>query len=72
MIFTEKSAVKFIVANLSDQNVNEYFTQDKFQEFMSLIAQGKEIAAAQQYQRVTGCSMKDCHFAASIAKQLSA
>jgi hypothetical protein len=57
MIFTEKSAVKFIVTNLSDQNI---------------IAQGKAIAAAQQYQKVTGCSMKDCQFAASIAKQLFA
>jgi hypothetical protein len=72
MMFTEKSAVKFIVTNLSDKSANEYFAQDKFQEFMNLIAQGREIAAAQQYQKVTGCRMKDCHFAAAIAKQLAA
>lgn len=72
MIFTDKSAITFIVTNLDTMSANEYFTQAKFQEFMNLIAQGKVIAAAQQYQKVTGCSMKDCQIAASIAKQLSA
>ena len=71
MIFTEKSAVKFVVDNMSNMSAKQYFTQNKFKEFINLIAQGKEIAAAKKYQEITGCNMKDCHFATSIAKQLS-
>ncbi len=69
MKISEKHAVDFVVNNLN-QCATEHFQQDTMKEFLDLVKQGKEIAAAEAYQKTTNSSMSECRFAVAIAQEL--
>lgn len=65
---SEKDAVDFVLSNLRDKNLSEYFNDEKLTTFLSLISESKDIAAAEEFQKQTGAAVGTCHFVATLAK----
>jgi hypothetical protein len=66
----EDAVVKFIGRNF-DVSKAAFVTDDRFEEFRSLARQDKkEIAAAKEYQDLTGASVEECHLATTFARSL--
>ncbi|MEO6998698.1 MAG: hypothetical protein ABI112_11495 [Terracoccus sp.] len=63
----EDVAVEFIVQNLSDQSLVAFLGHERLHAFRDLVADGKTIAAAAEYQSVTGASLPECHLAVELA-----
>ncbi len=62
----EDAAVGFIVNNLSDQSLVAFLADETLSIFRDLVADGKTIAAAAEYQSVTGASLQECHLAVEV------
>ena len=67
MKIKEDVAVAFIVRNLSDRSLVAWREDEAFRGFRGLVADGKRIAAAQEYQKVTGATLDECHLAVTLA-----
>jgi hypothetical protein len=67
----ESAAADFIITNLADRSLSAFLDQSTLAEFLRLVEARKEIAAAQEYQRVTGADLGQCHFAVHLAKRFS-
>ena len=65
---SEKVAVDFILSNLKDTNLSQYFAKDELSKFVSLASEGKEILAAEEFQKQTGASIALCHMITKLAK----
>ena len=68
MQISESVAAEFVLTHLTDRSLTEYLAQDVFRDFAQLVRDGKEIAAAQQYQQVTGVGLPQAHFAVRVAQ----
>ena len=62
----EGVAVEFIVNNLSNQSLVAFLGDDRLRAFRDLVADGKTIAAAKEYQSVTGAGLPECHLAVEL------
>ena len=67
MKIKEDVAVAFIVRNLSDRSLVAWREDETFRGFRDLVADGKLIAAAEAYQKVTGAMLPECHLAVTLA-----
>lgn len=67
MRINEDDALAFINRNLSE-GVAQFRADPEFHSFFAKVAQGEEIAAAEEYVKVTGASLRESHFAAVVAK----
>ena len=67
MNINEKTVIEFIRRNFSTSE----FPNDKLAHFSELISDGKEIAAAQEYCKITGAEVSEAHLAVSVAKDLA-
>ncbi len=67
MKIKEDVAVAFITRNLSDQGLAAWRDDERFRTFRDLVRAGSEIAAAEEYQRVTGADLPECHLAVTLA-----
>lgn len=63
----EDVAVEFIVGNLSNQSLATFLDDERLRTFRGLVADGKAIAAAAEYQSVTGAGLPECHLAVELA-----
>ena len=63
----EEDAVAFIIRNLSDRGILAWREDGTFRRFHELLADGKDIAAAEDYQKVTGATLSECHLAVTLA-----
>ena len=54
MNIPEDVAVGFITRNLSDRGLVAFWEDSRLHQFRGLVAEGKTIAAAAEYQSVTG------------------
>jgi hypothetical protein len=66
---SEGVATEFVLRNLADQSLADYLSAEPLQPFVDLVRTGKEIAAAQQYQQVTGADLPEAHLAVQIARR---
>ncbi len=57
----------FINRNLSQRGLAAFLVDEKFLKFSQLIRDGKEIAAAEEYRKVTDASLPECHLAVAVA-----
>lgn len=62
----EDVAVEFIVRNLSNQSLMAFLGDERLRTFRDLVADGKTIAAAAEYQSVTGAGLPECHLAVEL------
>ena len=67
MKIKEDVAVTFIVRNLSGQGLVAWREDERFRAFRDLVTDGKPIAAAEEYQKVTGANLPECHLAVTLA-----
>ncbi|MEO7754478.1 MAG: hypothetical protein ABIS35_13795 [Terracoccus sp.] len=67
MNIPEDVAVGFITRNLSDHGLVAFWEDGRLRPFLELIAKGKTIAAAAEYQSVTGAAVLECHLAVALA-----
>jgi hypothetical protein len=65
----EDVAVAFINRNLSERGLAAFLVDEKFLKFCQLVRDGKDIAAAEEYRKVTDASLPECHLAVAIASQ---
>ena len=65
----EDIAVAFIHRNLSERGLAAFLVDEKFRKFSQLIGDGKDIAAAEEYGKVTGASLQECHLAVVVSGQ---
>ena len=63
----EDVAVGFIVHHLSNQSLAAFLGDERMRAFRDLVADGKTIAAAAEYQSVTGAGLPECHLAVELA-----
>ena len=56
---------------MSHISQEELFSSDRFSTFLELVNNNKEIAAAEEYHKVTGASIEEAHLASFIAKELN-
>jgi hypothetical protein len=63
----EDVAVGFIVRNLSDRGLVAFWEDETLHSFRDLVADGKTIAAAAEYESVTGAALPECHLAVALA-----
>lgn len=63
----EDAAEAFIVRNLSDRGLSAWREDETFRGFRDLVTDGKLIAAAEEYQKVTGAKLSECHLAVALA-----
>lgn len=68
---SEKEVAEFIVNNLKDASLSQYFAKDNLSKFNYLVVDGKDIAAAEEFQKQTGAKIGICHLAALLAKTLT-
>lgn len=66
---SEDTVADFIARNF-DIGTAVLITDDRFEKFRSLACDNKEIAAAKEYQELTGASLAECHLATTFAKGL--
>lgn len=72
MMSIQESAIeKFIRRHMSHISQEELFSSDRFSTFLELVNNNKEIAAAEEYHKVTGASIEEAHLASFIAKELN-
>lgn len=64
---SEDAAEAFIVRNLSDRGLGAWREDETFRVFRDLVTDGKLIAAAEEYQKVTGAKLSECHLAVTLA-----
>lgn len=69
MKIKEDIAIAFINRNLLERGLTAFLVDDKFLKFSQLIRDGKDIAAAEEYRKVTDASLQECHLAVAIASQ---
>ncbi|MEO5746105.1 MAG: hypothetical protein ABIQ53_16165 [Terracoccus sp.] len=62
----EDVAVGFIVDNLSNQSLVAFLGDERLRAFRDLVADGKTIAAAEEYKTVTGAGLPECHLAVEL------
>lgn len=62
----EDVAVDFIVGNLSNQSLAAFLGDERLGTFRDLVADGKTIAAAAEYQSVTGAGLPECHLVVEL------
>lgn len=62
----EDVAVRFIVENLSNQSLVNFLGGERLRSFRDLVADGKTIAAAEEYQSITGAGLPECHLAVEL------
>lgn len=62
----EDVAVEFIVRNLSSQSLDAFLSDERLRGFRDLVVDGKTIAAAAEYQSVTGAGVPECHLAVEV------
>ncbi len=62
----EDVAVEFIVENLSNQSLVAFLGDERLSVFRDLVADGKTIAAAEEYKSVTGAGLPECHLAVEL------
>ncbi|MDQ2757856.1 MAG: hypothetical protein M3Y71_15095 [Actinomycetota bacterium] len=62
----EDVAVGFIVHNLSNQSLVAFLGDERLRAFRDLVADGKTIAAAAEYEAVTGAGLPECHLAVEL------
>ena len=67
MKIKEDVAVAFIARNLSDRGLAAWREDERFRGFRDLVTDGKPIAAAEEYQKVTGAKLPECHLAVTLA-----
>lgn len=67
MKIKEDIAVAFINRNLSERGLAAFLVDEKFLKFSQLISDGMEIAAAEEYRKVTDASLQECHLAVAVA-----
>lgn len=67
---SEKAVVDFVANNLRDKGASQYFAEDNLKHFCALVAEGKNIAAAKEFEIQTGSSLETCHFAVALAMSL--
>jgi hypothetical protein len=65
----EDIAVAFIQRNLSGRGLAAFLVDEKFRKFSQLIGDGKDIAAAEEYGKVTDASLAECHLAVVVCSQ---
>jgi hypothetical protein len=65
----EKVAVGFVVDNLQQQSLTAFLDEPRLREFVRLVRAGQEIAAAKEYETVTGAKLAQCHFAVLVAQR---
>ncbi|MEP6798316.1 MAG: hypothetical protein ABI890_09220 [Lapillicoccus sp.] len=66
MTVKEDVAVGFIIRNLMDGGLVALWEDEKFRTFRDLVADRKTIAAAKEYQSVTGADLPECHLAVKL------
>lgn len=62
----EDVAVGFIINNLSNRSLRALLDEERLRAFRDLVADGKTIAAAEEYQSVTGADIPECHLAVEV------
>lgn len=67
---SEKTAIAFIKWHFA--NAGSIFDGPEFEAFRKLVAEGKDIAAAEEYHKLTGTKIEEAHFAVTYAKSLKA
>ena len=60
-------AVAFVERHFSEQ-VPQFIAKPELQQFVELVRQGAQIAAAKEYQRVTGASLNECQLATEVVR----
>jgi hypothetical protein len=66
---SEDTVLSFMAKNF-DLSKAVLATDDRFESFRSLALHGKAIAAAQEYEKLTGASLEECHLATTFVKSL--
>lgn len=72
MQINEGVATEFVVTQLAERSLSDFLGQDVLHEFGQLVRDGKDIAATQRYQQVTGASIQQAHFAVGVARRFLA
>lgn len=67
MKIKEDVAVTFIMRNLSDRGLAAWREDERFRTFRDLLTDDKPIAAAEEYKRVTGADLPECHLAVTLS-----
>ena len=71
-VLKEQEVVKFINTNLANVTLAQYFAHPQLQNFMKLVREKQEIAAAKEYRAQTQQSLSICHLAVALAQSLTA
>jgi hypothetical protein len=66
----EDIVLRFI-ANNFDAGTAVLATDDRFAKFISLVRDHKDVAAAQEYKRLTDASLAECLLATTFARGLT-
>ena len=65
---TEQAAIAFIKWHFPE--AKDIFSGPEYETFRSLLQEGKDIAAAEEYNKLNGNSIAEAHFAIKLAESL--
>jgi len=70
MRIDENTIINFLTKRIKDMNIMEYLAQDNLKGFIEFVKQNKDIAAAEEYQKITNASLDECRMVTSLAHKL--